>query len=252
MFQFRAHELTINPASPVTKHELPSSTATSDLDPNHPPHKTCGSLSAAVPHSQPADAQVQSNDRNRSDLKAVAEVGRVSPFRDCLDSFGKFTSLEFRRPNGGFVNGYVKFRWLDNSSQRPMQSQPLSRRDSNSWGVVPSTGTIVGPTPAPITFGFTGYSPVTTDFATDLMVTPAGSDALSPVQSEFSSTFLTTPGTSPDVSPRTSSAVVSQSNPRMVPPHFGHQVKDDKMNRRFWDFCKLNPLLSSYKSQNNL
>jgi hypothetical protein len=52
-----------------------------------------------------------------------------SPFRDCLDSYGKFSLHPFNRPDDGFVDGYIKVRWSKNYRHLSHSPQYLQTKD---------------------------------------------------------------------------------------------------------------------------
>ncbi|PON28772.1 hypothetical protein TGAM01_v202619 [Trichoderma gamsii] len=57
--------------------------------------------------------------------------GFVSPFKDCLDTFGKLSSLRFNRPTDGTVNSYIKFNWPKHDE---LYSRPSSKSAATQYG----------------------------------------------------------------------------------------------------------------------
>lgn len=239
MVQLRARELTINSASPVTGHNLSPATISPSHNSHHLPDVEPAPviLAAASDSADSGAAQLTSKDRRSSSIsKAVTRTPLVSPFHDCLDQFGKFTRLEFRRPNDGYVNGYVKFRWANKASQQSDGSQPVPDPvDAGPWTDLPTTmpNAVAGPTPGGLVPVISLHSPVTTEFPTTDVT------GFSPAKSEWSS--FTSAASSPDLLPQDGSGMVVQpTNPRMLPPQFGFRAKmETSTDRRFWEFCEL-------------
>jgi hypothetical protein len=197
---------------------------------------------AAAP-ATPSDAAISSaptfsskDRRSSTNSKAVATKQLVSPFHDCLDQFGKFAKLQFRRPNDGFVNGYIKFRWAGKSSPQMASSQPVpAPADSISWagvsttvsGAIPGTAQVVPMSVVPL------YSPATSDF-------PATTVGGIPLINHDWSPAFTSPASSPELLSQDGGPMAVQStNPRMLPPQFGLQAKMETFtDRKFWEFCE--------------
>lgn len=242
MIQFRARELTINkPASPVAGHSLSPTT----VYPTHNSHRpgeadSIPVVSAAIAGSTHSGAAqtTSENVRNLSSPKSATNLQIVSPFHDCLGQFGKFAKLEFRRPNDGFVNGYVKIRWANRAFQREGSPQHVSDPiDTSLWGNFPTNINVVtGSTTGALVSGISVSSPVTSDFST--------TDTLdfrdySPVKFDWSPTVSS--ATSPDLLPQDVGGALTQSaKPHLLPPQFGFQGKmETNTDRKFWEFCKL-------------
>ncbi|KAK3180701.1 hypothetical protein K4F52_007918, partial [Lecanicillium sp. MT-2017a] len=54
-------------------------------------------------------AEPSSQDHRRR--KSRSKTSLISPFRDCIDTFGKIAGPRYQRPTDGKVNGYIKFNW---------------------------------------------------------------------------------------------------------------------------------------------
>ena len=233
MANFQARELTINkPASPITEQSLSPTTVYSF---HTSPHlREAQSFPVALPttlSSTESDA-VQAIPKNRkkpSNSKTVTTLQVLSPFHDCVGQFGKFARLEFRRPNDGFVNGYVKFRWEKRASpQQETLRQVSDSIEAGLWANLPNTipGATAGSTPRTL------LSPATPDFATTNVID------YSPTQSDWSGFSSVSP---PDMLPRdVGGALVQTAKPCLLPPQFGFQGKmETNTDRKFWEFCKL-------------
>lgn len=239
MVKSRGHGLTILPASPEQGRSFSASTS--------PPSQRSRQLTDAQPiaaaPATPSDAAISSaltfssKDRKSStSSKAVAKKQLLSPFHDCLDQFGKFAKLQFRRPNDGFVNGYIKFRWAGKSSPQMASSQPVpAPTESILWAGDPTTvsGAIPGTAQAVPMSGVPLYSPATSDFS----ATTVGGIPL--INHDWSSAF-TSPASSPELLPQDGGPMTAQpTNPRMLPPQFGLQAKMETFtDRKFWEFCE--------------
>ncbi|KND90546.1 hypothetical protein TOPH_04765, partial [Tolypocladium ophioglossoides CBS 100239] len=236
---------------------------------NFPPTgSTRGSISH--PHSHvhkrpryplPATGNPVANDSQPKDQHPRKHTSKgilVSPFKDCVGSFGDVHHRRFHRPLDGKVNGYIKFNWpKDRQSRRSSSIQPSSSVSdfSDVAEQVPSapkakarTTSLIplGPAPAPasskaaitvpsdaeeILDGFSSFLnstySVTFDFGNPAGVSPATSSVF-----DFSSA-----GISPNISNvGASTEMVPIGAPRMVPQLFGYDAKMDQTDRKFWTF----------------
>lgn len=239
MVKSRGHGLTILPASPEPRRSFSASTS--------PPSQRSRQLPDAQPTTAapatPPDATISSaltlsskDRKNSTNSKGIAKTQLVSPFHDCLDQFGKFAKLQFRRPNDGFVNGYIKFRWAGKSSPQMASSQPVpAPADSVSWAGAPTTVSGVTPGAAQVVpmSGVPLYSPATSGF-------PATTVGGLPLINHDWSPAFTSPSSSPElVSQDGGSMAVQPTNPRMLPPQFGlHAKMETFTDRKFWEFCE--------------
>lgn len=180
--------------------------------------------------------------------------GFVSPFKDCLDTFGKLPSLRFSRPTDGTVNSYIKFNWPKRHDQysRPSSKSAATQhsedgddQNENVRQLNQSSSTLVA-----TNYHFTQASPEST------------SEQLSSEQLERYSRSPSLPSSS-----ASHSAILSPSSPSSharswdqrnlqiahqmtgytvpkVPSHFGFVSQMDDMDSRFFDFCTLTLFLT--------
>jgi hypothetical protein len=209
--------------------------------------------------------------------KARAKANLVSPFKDCVESFGKFTSLRFPRPRDGSVNGYVKFHWGKKSASisqpTSVAHSPINKPDSPTQVLTaippPGSGLPVAvhnpisevPQAIPDVLQLTSASPVTLDLSTH---SARSSISLSPHQlqahlqavapqgvlvpahqaAEFWEHYMNDSDGSEN--PYLSVELVSAgAEPQFLPPQFGFQAHMDSIDRRFFNFCKLHPIKSN-------
>lgn len=160
-----------------------------------------------------------------------------SPFQDCINTFGLYTSEPLRLPVDGQVNGYIKL-----SYSRGKQGASTSRVASIFYGRVveldesmkvandsasQSPTSIIGPprasstpTHSPMEFIY-DYSSLFSQLSngTSMLHTPIGL-TLSPVPSN------------------TSAEIAYMEALKLLPSQYGFEAKMDDTNRRFWMFCK--------------
>lgn len=156
----------------------------------------------------------------------------VSPFHDCVESFGTFNSPRFQRPMNGQVNGYVKFNWPrkreretgfveEIPSDEPHQqltnkgSPPTNIRESSlpSDSFVEAKKSLAVPRRAS---------------AAPIMLTTS-------LPSSASSIY------SPTLSTKSCDGAIeiaTGEQPQLVPPHFGFEARMDTTDRGLWRFCK--------------
>ncbi|KAF4125638.1 hypothetical protein GMORB2_0882 [Geosmithia morbida] len=250
MLHARAGGLTINSVLPNSAYD-PTSAFVS------PPY-SADIVSATTPSPV---AQNQPKDANRHDDKDSGAPSRPyirSPFEDCREAFafGTFKSLEFQRPNDGFVNGYVKVRWPDKTGQRQLKTarMAVSMNASTSF----SSDTVVIPVNPNVSFSpdvVMWDNPPSSANGAVVSSRADTSPSDTPLQSQTSSRFSFVDGTSfpmsqewtpafPSVPPsqavpgsNSATAMVPAATPRMVPPQFGFQAKmESNTDRKFWDF----------------
>ncbi|KAI9151684.1 hypothetical protein HJFPF1_08893 [Paramyrothecium foliicola] len=89
-------------------------------------------LLPAASDTSPVPTSSHPQDQRRR--KTRVKTNLVSPFKDCIETFGKFSRLHFTRPQGGSVNGYVKFNWKGNgaaaSQPASIAQSPIDKADS--------------------------------------------------------------------------------------------------------------------------
>ncbi|KAH7175775.1 fungal-specific transcription factor domain-containing protein [Dactylonectria macrodidyma] len=152
-----------------------------------------------------------------------------SPFTNNEDRLFECFFPRYVRPENGQVNGYVKFNWP-------------SRRPS-------TTARPIGPDPPPVATVVEDVTNATPSSVTQTsavtLIGPAipppqpGTATTSPIFSEASWGIYSSPpmsSVSPMYSQDSALSIVSPTDPRMLPPHFGFQAKMDLMDRRLWDF----------------
>lgn len=242
MVQRKSHELTLNTAPSAAG--LDSVLATNPRSRSHSQSQQSRPrrILPAVADELSAGPPVPQEHRRRK--KAV-----VSPFKDCVGSFGNVEEPHFGRPSNGAVNGYVKVRWASRDSNAryvPAEStpdDPSVSSTSSSWitplpeypsrtdETISSTSTPtstapIGP-PRPASLASASTSPT---------LSPTSS-SLWPQLSELSWSH-----TSPTLSPQ---YVLKRSTgePQLLPPQFGLLARMDRMDKLFWEFCTFKALL---------
>lgn len=176
--------------------------------------------------------------------------GFVSPFKDCLDTFGKLPSLRFSRPTDGTVNSYIKFNWPKRNGQH---SRPSSKSAATQYGEddddqndhVGQLSQSCSPLVA-TNYHLTQASPEST--SEQLYSEQLGRYSRSPSLPSSSASH------SAILSPSSQSSYARSWDQRnlqilhqmtgytvpKVPSHFGFISQMDPMDRRFFDFCTLN------------
>lgn len=170
--------------------------------------------------------------------------GFVSPFKDCLDTFGKPSSLRFTRPTDGTVNSYIKFNWpkRDEQGSRPSSKSAATKSGEDDDDQIEDVRQL---SPSSSAFVAANYhlnqtSPNTTS---EQFYSYSPSPSL-----PGSSTSR-----SANLSPSSSSSYARSWDPRSLhilrqmagdtvpklPSHFGFVSQMDDMDRRFFDFCTL-------------
>lgn len=131
-----------------------------------------------------------------------------SPFRDCLNSFGRFSEPRWSRPDGSAINGYIKVRWRQNE-KLPYHTSTVY--PSNF--VIPPTKPLVGP-PRPSSMIGPMSSPVTAEYP---IIWSQASPSLPP-----------------------HSTYQQMTEPQRPLPQFGLFARMDRVELRCWEFCKSN------------
>ncbi|KAH6605801.1 zinc finger protein [Trichoderma cornu-damae] len=235
-------ELNFSPASYTSLHHSPSS----EQQPR-PPWTLPASPNDAAQLSLP-----QAELEHRRHRPQPGPHGFVSPFKDCLETFGKLTSMRFPRPSDGRVNSYIKFNWPQRRTQAGRSS---------------SVSLIARPNDAEDNQAETDNPPPSVQSSSVLIASnrrsthrPAHRSAQAPTQATARwrpssqrkydrSLSFSGSGTLPSAipgflfssrsAPSWSHGWVghpSQNAPRMLPPHFGLSSKMDRMDRLLWDF----------------
>ncbi|CEJ91022.1 hypothetical protein VHEMI06765 [[Torrubiella] hemipterigena] len=202
----------LGPASPpAASHDSKASFTTAEKKPAR-------SLNEINPH----------NNQRRSQTDRF-----ISPFKDCVDTFGTFNSPRFQRPSNGQINGYVKFNWVKRAQVEELADDAETSKE-RSTSPTSSQSTISTPSPgaAPATTTVsTTATPATTEVSNGLALERRSSSATlidSPMSARSSFSFES--GMPLPV------AVSSGPKPRMVPPDFGHELPMDSMGRKLFRF----------------
>ncbi|EHK44168.1 hypothetical protein TRIATDRAFT_163153, partial [Trichoderma atroviride IMI 206040] len=169
----------------------------------------------------------------------------VSPFKDCLDTFGKLPSLRFSRPTDGTVNSYIKFNWPKRDEQ---YSRPSSKSAATQYGedddiqnehvrqLSRSSSTLVA-----TNYPYTQASPEST--SEQLYSEQRGRYSRSPSLPSSSTSNLSPSSSSPYARSWDQQKILRQiagyTVPK-VPSHFGFVSQMDDMDRRFFDFYTKN------------
>ncbi|KAL7951701.1 fungal-specific transcription factor domain-containing protein [Trichoderma barbatum] len=172
--------------------------------------------------------------------------GFVSPFKDCVTSFGKQASRRFNRPSDGTVNSYIKFNWPQRRTQGGRSSsisvvrQPSDDADDDQVEEIarPSTqsSSALVASNRHSNHHSKRLSPQTTARCSNSQRrcdrSLSFSDTTSP--SAESSHSMTPPSAHP-WSPSWAN-YTSPKGPRMLPAHFGLISKMDKIDRQLFTF----------------
>ncbi|KAL6897184.1 fungal-specific transcription factor domain-containing protein [Trichoderma evansii] len=169
--------------------------------------------------------------------------GFVSPFKDCLDTFG---SLRFPRPTDGTVNSYIKFNWpkRDEQSSRPSSKSVAMQSGEDDDGQNEDVRQLSQSSSALVTA--TQASPQST--SEQLYIEQLGRYSRSPSlpSSSTSRSAILSPSRSNSYarswdlrSSDTLRQMAGYTVPR-IPSHFGFVSQMDDMDRRFFDFYTKN------------
>jgi hypothetical protein len=182
----------------------------------------------------------------------------VSPFKDCLDTFGKLSSLRFTRPTDGTVNSYIKFNWPKRDEHH---SRPSSKSAAMQYGEDDDDQN---------EYVRQSSQPSSVLVATNYHLTHASPEILSEqLYSERLGRYSRSPSLpsssisrSANLSPSSSSSDAGSWDTRhlhllhqmaehtvpKLPSHFGFVSQMDAMDRRFFDFCTLKFLIISFST----
>lgn len=196
-----------------------------------------------LPPLLPAAATGSSIDAQDQRRKSRSKSGFVSPFKDCLGSFGKLTAPRFPRPSDGKVNGYIKFNWPDRraSNARSSSISVLPDDHDNEYDEEDQTQSLVSNSQNSLTLYSRSVESIASSSSSPTYPSFSGQ------ASELISNFIYNPSISSQSSPILSTKYISSEllsgsqsaqSPRLVPPHFGLVAKMDQMDRSFWSFCK--------------
>lgn len=176
-----------------------------------------------------------------------------SPFYDCLDTFGTFPTQYIARPPEGFVNGYIKFAWGKDPQPGMITAEILPNGETVPMDLSPPIDSSNTP-PMPAIPPYAALTPLVTDVGVKLETSPSPTNIADFTPSGMDYSGFSTPSLdSQGSSPISSNSIITyqnyqncQNNPQMLPPQFGYQAKvDNRMDRRFWQFCKLTNFSSS-------
>lgn len=201
-----------------------------------------GFASPTVRQASPSSAEGEHSSRK-------PRHGFVSPFKDCLDTFGKLSSLRFPRPTDGTVNSYIKFNWpkRDEQSSRSLSKSAATQSSEDNNGQNEDVRQLRQWSSALVAANYhsTQASPHST--SEQLCLEQLGRYSRSP--------SLQSSGTSRSAIPSSSSSSTCARSwdPRSfdmlrqmagytvpkIPSHFGFVSQMDDMDSRFFDFCTL-------------
>ncbi|KAL7817113.1 fungal-specific transcription factor domain-containing protein [Trichoderma gracile] len=196
----------------------------------------------------PADAEhMHSRHKTRAQSHPRSH-GFVSPFKDCIATFGKQPSPRFPRPTDGRVNSYIKFNWPTRRPQGGRSSSvSASTRPGDDAGGEDEVEEIVRPSSQSSSALATPGRHLN-DCASQASheIAPRSSNPLKRSERSWSFSDTTSPPassgyaiTSPYARPWShgwGSSHSSMNSPQMLPTHFGLVSRMDKMDRKLWSF----------------
>lgn len=250
---FEMAELTYLPGSPNAAQYISSAVISppSELDIPVEPPPSAGFppqvqliLPTSSQYATASKSRGSSAELSRQNTRVVGKTRIVSPFRDCLESFGTFPTNSFTRPKEGYVNGYIKFTWGNREMQNAPETEEPPSQDTSLEVMMPVSTSTVPPTAALAMANFVGPPQpqlVTDGLRVDTSTSPSSIVDLSPITGDMSmSTMFMSQPSSLASSPNMSNGLVNYHNdPQMLPPQFGFHAKVDvTMDRKFWQFCK--------------
>jgi hypothetical protein len=206
-------------------------------------------------HKMAPAAEVASQDHQRR-RKSRSKAVFSSPFKDCLESFGKLAGPRYRRPTDGKVNGYIKFNWprgglpqstssVVDITNKDTSETPKVQSGSESYHRYSSASSDESSSSGPVALSPSAQTseamPLSTSSPGNIIASPVyDADAslmICPIES-FCSSYLPSPPINWQTPALFSSGMTEA--PRLVPPHFGHSVTMDNIDRKLWGFCKSN------------
>ncbi|KAL6696554.1 fungal-specific transcription factor domain-containing protein [Trichoderma pleuroticola] len=184
-------------------------------------------------------------EHNSSNLETTSH-GFVSPFKDCVSSFGIQASRRFSRPSDGTVNSYIKFNWPQRRTQGGRSSsvsviaQPGNGADDDQVEEIirPSTQSSLS---LVASNRHSNRHSKQISQATEILLNSQRrpdrslSFSDSTLMSAGSSYSVTSPSAHP-WNPQGRATHSSSQGPRMLPSHFGLVSKMDKIDRQLWAF----------------
>ncbi|TFB07765.1 hypothetical protein CCMA1212_000570 [Trichoderma ghanense] len=220
------------------------------VSPEQQPHSPQADLVAAAnsDHLLPSDAEHEHRSYKTQAQPRPRSHGFVSPFKDCIATFGKQASPRFPRPTDGRVNSYIKFNWPSRrpqggrSSSVSAATQPgddageedgveeIIRPSSQSSSVLGNSSRQLHDCTNQVPYQITAKSPNPLKRSDRSW---SFSDTASPPASSGYS--VTSPYTRP-WSHGLGFTHSSMNSPQMLPSHFGLVSRMDKMDRKLWSF----------------
>lgn len=251
MIQYQVERLTVNLVPAPAELDLTSSDHDSFGNSVSPERESQSPqdlfVSATSPEQILASQAEQEHRRSKSQSRSH---GFVSPFKDCVASFGKQASRKFSRPTDGTVNSYIKFNWpqrrtqAGRSSSISVATEPGNDADDDQAEEItrPLTQSSSALVPSDShasqhsihIWSQTAAAWPTSQRKSDRSLSFSGSASPS-AESSYSVT-------SHSVHPWSSHGWANHSSPkgpRMLPSHFGMVSKMDKIDRQLWAFCRL-------------
>lgn len=241
-----ASPLTESTLSPVYYEDPLSHTNFSELQ-SH----SLGDLAEALAEefASPTARQASPSSAEGEHSSRKPRHGFVSPFKDCLDTFGKLSSLRFPRPTDGTVNSYIKFNWpkRDEQSSRPSSKSAATQSSEDYNGQNEDVRQLRQWSSALVAANYHSAQASPQSTSEQLYLEQQGRYSRSPsLQSSSTSR-------SAILSPSSSSTCAHSWDPRSfdtlrqmagytvpkTPSHFGFVSQMDDMDKRFFDFCTL-------------
>lgn len=159
----------------------------------------------------------------------------TSPFKDCLGSFGKGNQLSFARPQGGKINGYIKFNWPKSKQDLCASVQDLAPGRATAVTSVTSIAHTSTPLSVVPSSSISDRAVVSAAVAGPALGvdTNAHPNTWKNLPAAGFQTIVTLPSTSGGFEP----VNVTVDSPRRVPELFGYHAKMDTTDRKLWTFC---------------
>ncbi|OAA50577.1 hypothetical protein NOR_01027 [Metarhizium rileyi] len=162
----------------------------------------------------------------------------LSPFRDCIGTFGLRKSQYFSRPMDGKVNGYIKFSWpKDKHGKQRTQGRVSSvsgpSRVTEVNGIMEANDELTSQSST----AFLSHSSVPSKSSDDLFeFTVDVSSYFNQPEPPNMMSYPPVRLTQSPILPNPSHQVVSMGAPKMLPSQYGYEAKMDETDRRFWMF----------------